>query len=131
MAMILWAAISSSTKLVRLVKVEVVVEQDREAVPVGGALAVDAAVVEGAVGVAVAGIGTAVIEVAEEIVAGSMQDNRIVLSNREPALKGSLFCLTQRTRSTFPVCFAQHRLAPSKIHPEPKELVPGYCKNCG
>jgi hypothetical protein len=79
MATILWAAILSSTKLVRLVKAEVVVavEQDREAVAVVGALEVDAVVVvaAGGAGVAVAGIGTAVIEVAEEIVAGSTRNN--------------------------------------------------------
>ena len=66
-------------------------EQDREAVVVVVALAVDAAVVvAGGAGVAVAGIGTAVIEVAEEIVAGNLQEHRIVLLNRESA-KGSLF----------------------------------------
>jgi hypothetical protein len=66
----------SSTKLVHLVKAEAVVEHDREAVAVVGALAVDAVVVAaGGAGAAVAGIGTAVIEAAEEIVAGSMQNN--------------------------------------------------------
>jgi hypothetical protein len=66
----------SSTKLVRLVKAEVAVEHDREAVAVVEALAVDAVVVvAGGAGVAVAGIVTAVIEVAEEIVAGSMRNN--------------------------------------------------------
>ena len=50
-------------------------EHDREAVAVVEALAVDAVVVAGGAGVAVAGIVTAVIEVAEEIVAGSMRNN--------------------------------------------------------
>ena len=65
----------SSTKLGRLVKAEAAVEHDREAVAVVEALAVDAVVVAGGAGVAVAGIVTAVIEVAEEIVAGSMRNN--------------------------------------------------------
>ena len=64
---------------------------------VGGDLAVDVvavAVAVGGAGVAVAGIGTAVIEVVAEIVAGNLQDNQIVLANRESASTAPCFCLT-------------------------------------
>jgi hypothetical protein len=110
------------------VKAVAVVEQDLEAVAVGGALAVDVVVVADGAGVAVAGIGTVVIEVGEEIVAGNLQDNRIVLSNREPASRAPCFCLTQRTRRTFPAYFAQRQLAPPESHLELKSWYPGTAK---